>query len=253
MVSSALSCFIVNLENYFPKEVEKHWTTQWLEHGLPAVPDPRGKTFALWRQTLFSDIALRLKILGGPTLNVSGLECLLEENASDEFDELLIEELLSDFGADVLRLHTCSLFSRKHPTTFRDQQIEGTSRFLQRIWRIVSAVACDWNLNRNGKERLSAQPQTSDSAASISAPLTRLVQNVEQRLTQGKLHIIISAFIEFANSIKGEERLAHAEAEVLVCLLAPFVPHLAEELWSGLGHCESIFRGAWGATVKQAC
>ena len=83
----------------------------------------------------------------------------------------------------------------------------------------------------------------------VERKLHRTIKQVTEQLADLQYNTSIAAMMEYLNAVRsGGRRAARGEVEPLVALVAPFAPHLAEELWERLGHQKSIFEGAnWPA------
>ena len=83
----------------------------------------------------------------------------------------------------------------------------------------------------------------------------RMVHTVTQRLNSFSLNTVVSAFMEYNNKMIEMSKQGGIDKETLetaVILLAPFAPHLAEELWEQLGHSGSVFDNAWPEHDEEA-
>jgi leucyl-tRNA synthetase len=102
-------------------------------------------------------------------------------------------------------------------------------RFLDRLWSSVAD---------------SATEGTPDTA--VLRKLHQTIKKVSDDLPVLSYNTAIAAMMEYINVVRRGERKAHrAEVEPLVQLVAPFAPHVAEELWEQLGHAESVFDAGW--------
>lgn len=132
---------------------------------------------------------------------------------------------IKKYGADVLRMYLMFLAPFEQGGDFRDAGIRGIVRFVERVWRVFSR-----------------------GAVGDRPPLTRAfhrtVKKVGEDIERFQYHTAIAALMVFLSEM--ERTGASAEVrEGFVKLLAPFAPHLAEELWYRLGHKDSVHRAAW--------
>jgi len=112
---------------------------------------------------------------------------------------------------------------------FRDAGISGVRRFLDRLWASVTEARADG---------------ASDPA--VMRKLHQTIRKVGDDVPRLSYNTAIAAMMEYMNVLRAGERRPHrAEAEPLVQLVAPFAPHVAEELWERLGHGESVFDAGW--------
>ena len=159
------------------------------------------------------------------------------------------EEVIPRYGADALRTYVLFLAPAEAEADWREGGIEGVSRFLQRAWRAVAGrqgrFDPDWR-------RHLARP--APAAAALRRKCHQTVRRVTEDLGRFHFNTAISAMMELVNEMtaaaEGAQdpalRAAYSEAcECLALLLAPFAPHLAEELWEAMGHQESVHLAAW--------
>jgi len=108
----------------------------------------------------------------------------------------------------------------------------GCARFLRRIW----------DLFFNLPEKISDKAED----GTIQNKLHQLIKKVDEDMEEMKFNTAIAAFMEFVNLwFEKGKNLSNEEAGIFLKLLAPFAPHIAEELWEKLGHKESIFLEKW--------
>jgi leucyl-tRNA synthetase len=139
------------------------------------------------------------------------------------------DEYIATWGADAFRTYLMFLGPYEQGGDFRDAGISGTRRFLDRLW--ASVIEC--------------RPDGPPDPTIIRA-LHRTVAKVTADIPRLSYNTAIAAMMEYMNVVRAGERTAHrAEIEPLVQLVAPFAPHVAEELWERLGHGSSIFDSAW--------
>ena len=163
--------------------------------------------------------------------------------------DLLVEE----YGADTLRLYTLFIGPPEKDAEWSDQGIEGASRFLRRLWRRVYET----------REALAGAAGVAPELAAMDdaerALYRKLNETVDQvtRDVDGSFHFnsAIARIMELSNAMDAcpvaADSSAPLKAVVRVCvektlqMLAPMAPHIAEELWSEMGHADSIFQAGW--------
>lgn len=163
---------------------------------------------------------------------------------------------IEKFGADATRLFILFASPPEKDLDWSDQAAEGSFRFLNRLWRMVYNVLPEIQGKAVG---------TFDQATLSTAvkDLRRITHTTIKKVTEdldGRFHFntAISAVMELVNAIYAfqfpsegaEDRDAAVRAlreavEATVMLLAPFVPHITEELWEILGHTSSLFDEPW--------
>jgi leucyl-tRNA synthetase len=142
------------------------------------------------------------------------------------------DELIQQYGADALRLYEMFLAPLDQDRPWETQGITGVSRFLQRVWRYVI-------------DEETGEPRVTEDEAPIEVQraLHRTVAQVRRDVERMHFNTAIAAMMELSNELRAADSGAgppRQVAEWLVLSLAPFAPHMAEELWERLGHADSI-------------
>jgi leucyl-tRNA synthetase len=145
-------------------------------------------------------------------------------------------EMISRYGADTARLFILFAAPAEKDMDWSDEQVEGQHRFLGRLWRLFHA-----GLPKVEGRAPAAHAQ--GEALELRRKTHRTIARVTQQLDRLQFNTAISSLMELTNAATafapaddaGKGAL-HEALEVLAQLLAPFAPHLAEELWSQLGH-----------------
>jgi leucyl-tRNA synthetase len=162
------------------------------------------------------------------------------------------DDFIAAYGADTGRIFELFMAPPEKDLEWSDQGVEGAFRFINRVWRFFQAH----------RAVVAAAPERPGTVEPVGRAFRRTVHETIQRVTADlddfRFNTAISALHELVNAMHvfaGEslDRVSSAERssllaesiETLVLLLAPFAPHLAEELWAELGHAESVFRHAW--------
>ena len=114
---------------------------------------------------------------------------------------------------------------------YRDAGISGVRRFLDRLWASAHEMRTD------------GEPD-----ASVMRKLHQTIRKVGDDIARLSYNTAIAAMMEYMNALRSNERTPHrSEVEPLIQLVAPFAPHLAEELWERLGHESGVFDSGWPA------
>jgi leucyl-tRNA synthetase len=144
------------------------------------------------------------------------------------------DRYIEEWGADTFRTYLMFLGPYQEGGDFRDQGLQGPFGFLSRLWDTVVPV-----------DDLGDEPVTGALEQKLHATIRKVTEDI------GTLHYntAIAAMMEYLNAVRAGGRCANrAEVEPLVPLVAPFAPHLAEELWQQLGHERSIFAPEHGTS-----
>ena len=144
------------------------------------------------------------------------------------------DELVDAFGADAVRLSILFMGPADQDMEWTDSGIEGTSRFIRRLWRIVGETAEQAPTGEAGDGPL---------ARKAHATIARVTDDIDRRF---QFHTPIAAVMELVNDLADDVAAPGARfaAETAVSLLQPWAPHVTEELWERLGH-ERLWEAPW--------
>jgi leucyl-tRNA synthetase len=166
------------------------------------------------------------------------------------------DALIERYGADTARLFTLFAAPPEKDLDWSDQGVEGSFRFLNRVWRLVVEV-----LPFIGSAGKPDPAVLGDVARDLRRTVHKTIRKVTDDLDE-RFHFntAISAVMELVNAIQSfEPKNAPENAPVLreavesvVLLLAPFVPHVAEELWESLGHQGGVEATGWPSYDPEA-
>jgi leucyl-tRNA synthetase len=136
------------------------------------------------------------------------------------------DPIIEEFGADTFRTYLMFLGPFEEGGDYRPQGIQGPFGFLHRLWDTVVSAG-------DGH----ADPD-------VERKVHQTIEQVTEQLANLGYNTSIAAMMECLNTIRSGGRAAsRAEVEPLVVMIAPFAPHMAEELWERLGHEGSVFDG----------
>jgi leucyl-tRNA synthetase len=162
------------------------------------------------------------------------------------------QTLLSRYGADTTRLFCLFAAPPERDLEWNDQGVEGSARFLNRVWRLVGT----WLPRIGGAESyaggLADLPEALRPVyAKTHEVIKKVTSDIENRF---HFNTAISAVMELVNVLYNVERdtdLAEADGvmrfalENAVLLISPLVPHFCEEIWAALGNGESVLKAVW--------
>ncbi len=161
------------------------------------------------------------------------------------------DKLIDKYGADTIRSYTLFIGPPEKDAEWNDRGVEGAWRFLNRVWRLVEQATRD---KRQG-------PGENPSDKSLRRKMHLTIKKVTEDM-EGTLHFntALSAIMELVNEIykvsdkrqETNDKDFKEAIESLIILLAPFVPHIAEEMWERLGNKKSIFKAAWPKHDEKA-
>jgi len=162
--------------------------------------------------------------------------------------------LISRYGADTARLFTLFAAPPEKGLEWNDQGVEGSSRFLHRVWRLVSdnleAVRAAGQVDVEGLD---------ESARDLRRQVHRTIRKVTDDINDRfQFNTAIAAIMELVNAISAWQNKAQTPSvlrealETVVRLLGPFVPHIAEELWWELGYRNGLEAHGWPVCDESA-
>lgn len=162
------------------------------------------------------------------------------------------DDLIKDYGADTVRLYTLFIGPPEKDAEWSDRGVEGSYRFLGRVWRLVEKAY--------SVERIAySDKKLSTEEKNLRRKTHQTIKKVTEDLDGGfHFNTAISSIMELVNEAydfiaeEGEKEILSEAVEAVVILLSPFVPHIAEEMWERLGKKKGIFRTKWPSYDKSA-
>ena len=138
------------------------------------------------------------------------------------------DPIIEEYGADTFRTYLMFLGPFEEGGDYRAEGIQGPHGFLHRLWDTVVSSEAE------------ATPD-----ADVERKVHQTIKQVTEQLPELGYNTAIAALMECLNTVRaGGRTAARAEIEPMVVMVAPFAPHMAEELWERLGHEGSVFDGA---------
>ena len=142
------------------------------------------------------------------------------------------DDIVRDYGCDTLRLYELFVGPPEADAIWDDAGIDGIYRFLKRFYNVVT---------ENAEKDVEETPE-------LLRLRHGLVKDVTERLNSFSFNTVVSAFMEYNNSFANLTKTTGVDKETLktmVRLIAPFAPHIGEELWEILGGTDSVFHTEW--------
>lgn len=159
------------------------------------------------------------------------------------------DHIIDEYGSDTARIFILFASPPEKDLEWSDEGVEGAYRFLNRVWRLVNAYADQLGeADKLDPGRLTKKER--DLWRTVNLTIKKVTEDVEERFN---FNTAISSIMELTNALylykEGAEEvnggLLTEALEKLLLLLAPFAPHITEELWSRLGRSESIHLQDW--------
>jgi leucyl-tRNA synthetase len=141
------------------------------------------------------------------------------------------DEIVKKFGADTLRLYEMFMGPFDQAINWNNQGVVGVFRFLNRVWQLQTKI-------HPSRLRLS-------SAECPTLRIDKSIKKISEDLDNMKFNTAVSQLMILVNEFEKQGNLSREIYETFLKLLAPFAPHIAEELWQKLGHKKSIHLEKW--------
>lgn len=145
------------------------------------------------------------------------------------------DEMIDQFGADAVRLYEMFMGPLEAMKPWSTRGVEGVTRFLERVWRLM--------VDEQG--RLSSSVVSTAPSLDHQRLLHQTIKKVTEDVEALRFNTAISQMMIFTNEMTKAQQRPRAVIEPFVLLLSPFAPHVAEELWSMLGHHPSVSQRPW--------
>jgi leucyl-tRNA synthetase len=145
------------------------------------------------------------------------------------------DDVVDEYGADSLRLYEMFMGPLEQVKPWSTKGVEGVNRFLNRSWRLFLG---------DGEEEKLKVTDTKPNRDQLKV-LHEAIKKVTEDVENMRFNTAISALMIFVNEANQWDSLPTEIAEDYILLLSPFAPHVAEELWSKMGHNESLAYEDW--------
>ena len=168
------------------------------------------------------------------------------------------EEIISKYGADTARLFILFAAPPERELEWNDQGVEGSFRFLNRVWRIVAHFAPQLAQNKTAYATEDLDAEDKELRRVLHTSIKKVTDDIEQRFN---FNTAISAMMELVNALYAYKEkqnqpnagLVFEAISALLRLLAPFVPHITEELWAAVIDGEnSVHKQPWPTYDPEA-
>ena len=185
------------------------------------------------------------------------LEFFYEKMSKSKFNGVDPQTVLGKYGADTARMFILFKAPPEKDLEWDDADVEGQFRFLNRVWRLVTEY-----IEKQGQKSSKINPAKLQNLNSkVEKDLHRAVHQAIKEIAEDldgdyQFNTAISELMKLNNALNSANCLqspAYQEAiEALLILLAPFAPHISEELWHQLGHNDSVHEQTWLTFDPQA-
>ncbi|MBD5105886.1 MAG: class I tRNA ligase family protein, partial [Lachnospiraceae bacterium] len=149
------------------------------------------------------------------------------------------DDLVRDYGCDSLRMYELFVGPPELDSEWDDRGIDGVYRFITRFWNLV----------------MDNKDSGVEATKEMLKVRNKMIFDISQRLENFSLNTVVSGFMEYNNKLIDMAKNGGVDKETLktaVVLLAPFAPHISEELWHELGETGSVFHAVWPKADEKA-
>jgi len=157
------------------------------------------------------------------------------------------DKVVADYGADSMRLYEMFMGPLEAVKPWNMQGVEGVHRFLQRAWRMIideDTGELDEAVTQADADSSGRRPPPESDEATLRL-LHQTIKKVGDDIESFGFNTAISQMMIFVNHLSKQRVRPKSVVENFVLILAPFAPHIAEELWQRLGHTESLAYEPW--------
>lgn len=168
------------------------------------------------------------------------------------------EEIVEKYGADTARLFILFASPPEKDLEWSDQGVEGCYKFINRVWRIINhfidIVKGDYEVNPAGFTK-----EDKDLWFVINNSVKRVTDDIEKRFNFNTaisaIMELVNAFYNYSDKVPDEKKnkgIIKSGIEKMILMLAPFIPHAAEELWCSIGKEGSVHDEKWPGYDESA-
>ncbi|WAL60220.1 leucine--tRNA ligase [Thermocoleostomius sinensis] len=185
--------------------------------------------------------------LSNPTDPATGepLTVVFEKMSKSKYNGIDPGDVLGKYGADTARMFILFKAPPEKDLEWDDADVEGQFRFLNRVWRLV----CEFGDRASVQKTAEAQALNHDEKDLRYAIHYAIEQITEDLEEEYQFNTAVSELMKLSNALNDAtcktSPVYREGIETLLKLLAPFAPHIAEELWQRLGHTDSIHHQPW--------
>ena len=163
----------------------------------------------------------------------------IEKMSKSRFNVVTPEEVIDQYGADALRLYELFIGPLSVSAPWQTRGVEGVYRFLQRVWRL--AIDED-----TGEPSSKLTDASADSDPELWKAINQAIKEVtEDTESIDKMNTAISHMMVFINAATQATAVPKETMKTFLQLLAPYAPHIAEEIWERFGETELIAHATW--------
>ena len=171
----------------------------------------------------------------------------IEKMSKSRLNVVNPDAIVDEYGADVMRLYELFMGPLSATGPWQKSGLDGISRFLKRVWRLI----VDEETGELNKKLADVPP---DTEPDLQKKLHKTIKGVTNDIESvDKMNTAISKMMEFVNVATHTKKIPQDTIKVFLQLLAPFAPHISEELWMRLGNSSLIAEVSWPKHDESLC
>ena len=177
------------------------------------------------------------------------LDVFYEKMSKSKYNGVAPEDVIGQYGVDTARMFAMFKAPPEKDLEWDDADVEGQYRFLNRVWTLVTSF--------DSSSVTAASKELNKAEKDLRRAIHTAIKEITEDLTGDyQFNTAVSELMKLSNALKDakcETSPVYKEGiETLVLLLAPFAPHIAEELWHKLGNAESVHKQQWREVDESA-
>ncbi|HBG85999.1 MAG TPA: leucine--tRNA ligase [Marinilabiliaceae bacterium] len=157
----------------------------------------------------------------------------IEKMSKSMFNVVNPDTIVEEYGADTLRLYEMFLGPLEQSKPWDTNGIDGVHKFLRKVWRLF--------FDRDGKLIVSDEKASAEELKVLHRTIKKTIDDIERF----SFNTAVSSFMICINDLNSLACNKREILEPLLVIMAPFAPHITEELWQNLGHSQSICDAQW--------
>lgn len=163
----------------------------------------------------------------------------IEKMSKSYFNVVNPDDIIESYGADTLRMYEMFLGPLEASKPWNTNGIDGVFKFLRKFWNLFH--------DANGNVSISDEPASKEELKALH----KTIRKVEQDIENFSFNTSVSEFMICVNELGSLKSNKRSVLEPLTIVLAPYAPHIAEELWEKLGHKETILKASFPAYNEE--
>ncbi|NTW06022.1 MAG: leucine--tRNA ligase [Peptococcaceae bacterium] len=248
-----------------PRDTERVWDKKKVEEWLPVDQYIGGVEHAILHllySRFFTKFLYDINLVSNvePFTNLLTQGMVLKDGAKmskSKGNVVSPEEIISKYGADTARLFILFAAPPERDLEWSDQGVEGSFRFLSRVWRLVVPLATRFS-DRSKPELETLSGANRDMHRLVHQTIKKVTEDIGNRFN---FNTALSSIMEMVNGMyqyreipqdQRDDRVLNEGIEALLLMLSPFAPHMTEEIWELMGRSGSIHSQAWPEYSQEA-